>query len=141
MAGDKPVVLDTSALFCLRDDEPGAEEVARLLERRGNVPPAYVSFASLTEYFYVIYQEEGAEEARRAYLELKMLPLEIIESSETLRLLAGELKALFSLSFADAWIAATAEFLNAPLVHKDPDFEVLSKRISLKPLPYKTRKE
>lgn len=134
-----PCVLDTSALFCLKDNETGAEEVVKILERAGEAHPVYVSFASLTEYFYIIYQELGREEAYRAYLELKMLPLRMVESDESLRLLAGEMKALFPLSFADAWIAATAERLGAELVHKDPEFENLSKRLSLKPLPYKKR--
>lgn len=138
-AASSPYVLDTSALFCLKDNEAGAEEVVKILERAREAHPVFVSFASLTEYFYVIYQELGRDEAYRAYLELKMLPLEVVESDESLRLLAGEIKALFSLSFADAWIAATAEHLGAELVHKDPEFENFSKRLSLKPLPYRKR--
>lgn len=138
-AARSPYVLDTSALFCLKDNEAGAEEVEQILERAREAHPVYVSFASLMEYFYVVYQELGRDEAYRAYLELKMLPLKVVESNESLRLLAGEMKALFPLSFADAWIAATAERLNAELVHKDPEFESLSKRLFLKPLPYKKR--
>lgn len=135
----RPYLLDTSAIFCLRDNETGAEEVSKILEKADEARPVYVSFVSLAEYFYIIYQEKDREEAYRAYLELKMLPLQVIESSEPLRLLAGVIKALFSLSFADAWIAATAEHLGADLVHKDPEFEVLSKRLFLKALPYKRR--
>lgn len=136
-AGRSPHLLDTSAIFCLKDNEAGAEEVSKVLEKASENHPVFVSFVSLTEYFYVLYQERNREEAYRAYLELKMLPLQVMESNEPLRLLAGEIKAVFSLSFADAWIAATAEHLGATLVHKDPEFEVLSKRISLKTLPYK----
>lgn len=135
--GDRPYLLDTSALFCLKDNEKGSKEVMKILERAGEANPVYASFVSFMEYFYVVYRELGREEAYRAYLELKMLPLQVIESSESLRLLAGEIKVNFSLSLADAWIAATAESLSAELVHKDPEFEALSKRLSLKTLPYK----
>ena len=137
--GNKPYALDTSALFCFKDNEEGAEEVRKIIERARSTHPVYISFASLMEYFYVVYQELGREEAYRAYLQLKMLPLQIVESDETLRLMAGEIKANFSLSFADSWIAATAEHFDAELVHKDPEFDILSKRISLKALPYRKR--
>ena len=136
-AANKSYVLDTSALFCLKDDEAGAETVESILKHAGAHQPVSVSFVSLMEYFYIVYQEQGHEEASKDYLELKMLPLSVLESNEPLRLLAGEIKALFPLSFADAWIAATAEYLNAELVHKDPEFEALSKRLLLKTLPYK----
>lgn len=139
MAAGTKYVLDTSALFCLKDNEDGADEVIKILERAGKAQPVYLSFASSMEYFYVVYHELGREEAYRAFLELKMLPLEVVESNESLRLAAGEIKTHFSLSFADAWIAATAEHFNAELVHKDPEFEVLSNRLSLKTLPYRKR--
>ena len=140
MAGAERYVLDTSALFCLKDNEAGAEEVVKLLERTGKRGGVYVSFAAMMEYFYITYMELGRESAYQSYLELKMLPIQVVESEESLRLAAGEIKASFSLSFADAWIAATAESLGAWLVHKDPEFEVLDKRLSLKPLPYKNKK-
>ena len=139
MAAGAKYVLDTSALFCLKDNEAGADEVMRILERSSKTQPVYISFASSMEYFYVVYHELGREEAYRAFLELKMLPLEVVESDEPLRLLAGEIKAGFSLSFADAWIAATAERFDAELVHKDPGFEALSNRLTLKTLPYRNR--
>ena len=131
----KPCVLDTSALFCLKQNEEGAGEVERVLRKL----PVYLSFVSLTEYFYIVYQKQGRAEAYRAYLELKMMPIEVVESSERLRLLAGEIKALFPLSFADVWVAATAESLGAELLHKDPEFEALSGRLVLNPLPYKAK--
>lgn len=139
MAVVKSYTLDTSALFCLKDNEEGADEVEKILKSGPASQGVYVSFVSFMEYFYVIYQERGREEAYRAYLELKMLPLKIVESNESLRLLAGEIKALFNLSFADAWVAATAECLGAELVHKDPEFEGLSKRLFLRNLPYRKR--
>jgi len=137
--GSKPFVLDTSAVFCLKDNEEGAEVVKKILEQAGKERRVYVSFVSLTEYFYVVYRESSREEAYRAYLELKMLPLQIVESDEPLRLTAGEIKANFSMSFADAWVAATAEHLQAELVHKDSEFEVLGNRIILKGLPHNKR--
>lgn len=53
--------------------------------------------------------------------------------------LAGEIKALFNLPVADAWIVATAIQQGASLVHKDPEFEQLKNRVTLSPLPYKPK--
>jgi len=49
------------------------------------------------------------------------------------------LKAAYRLSFADAWIAATAMFYDAILVHKDPDFEQLEDKLKALKLPYKEK--
>ncbi|MCP4110600.1 MAG: type II toxin-antitoxin system VapC family toxin [Desulfobacteraceae bacterium] len=49
----------------------------------------------------------------------------IVESTQELGLIAGTLKAVDRISFADTWVAATAIFYDAVLVHKDPEFEQL----------------
>ena len=43
-------------------------------------------------------------------------------------------------SFADAFVAATAQRLDATLVHKDPDFDALKGIIKLHALPPKPGK-
>jgi len=130
-------VLDTSALLCLKEDEAGADEVERVLRRHGPRGDVFVSFISLMEYYYVICQSLGEAEARRAYLQVKQLPLKVVESDEELGLAAGRIKASARLSVADAWVAATAERLDAVLVHKDPEFEQVKRLLRLQALPYK----
>lgn len=136
-APSKPWLLDTSALFCLSDDEPGAETVEKILHESGPKGMAFVCFITLMEYYYVLHQEKGELEARRGYLKLKQLPLKVVESDEELALSAGRIKALSRLSVADAWVAAAAERLQAVLVHKYPEFEQLKGQIPLQALPHK----
>jgi predicted nucleic acid-binding protein len=50
------------------------------------------------------------------------------------------LKAAHKVSFADAFVAATAQRFNATLVHRDPDFDALKGVIKLYPLPPKPGK-
>ena len=137
MAGDKSYVLDISALLCLREDESGAAAVEQILKESGSKGRVFVSFISLMEFAYVLQQKLGEPEARRGYLELKQLPLQVIESDEELGMAAARIKVTHRLSVADAWVAATAERLFAELVHKDPEFESLQNDIVLHPLPYK----
>jgi len=131
------IVLDTSALLCLKENEPGAAEVEAILRRQGKNETVFISFISVMEFAYIIEQEQGETAARRGVLQLKQLPIHVVESDEPLGLAAARIKAGHKLSVADAWIAATTERLGATLVHKDPEFELLGKLIRLRALPFK----
>ena len=135
------VVLDTSAIFTLLCDEPGAGIVETTLDdgRAGKIVIA-VSFASLTEIFYNTLQLANKERANETIARVKSWPVEFVYPDEALCLAAGEIKALFPLSFADAFVAATAREAKAVLFHKDPEFESLRGTVSLKALPYKLRR-
>lgn len=134
-------VLDTSAIICLLEDEAGADVVEQNLRssRAGKIRLA-ASCMSLTEVFYKAYQSEGAEQANHLIAVIKSWPLEFIYPDEALCLLAGEIKASFAVSFADAFVAATAQQSAALLIHKDPEFETLRSTVKLKALPYKARR-
>ncbi len=135
--GDR-YVLDSSAFFALFEDEDGAETVQNLLEEsaKGNIA-VFSSFVSYAEVFYITYQEEGKEQAQRRIKLMDRLPLTRVDSFQELGLIAGTLKAVHRISFADAWVAATAVVLGAILVHKDPEFEELEGKVELMKLPYK----
>lgn len=45
----------------------------------------------------------------------------------------------YQLSFADAWIAATAKLQGATLVHEDPEIEALGAELDQRILPFKRR--
>lgn len=130
-------VLDTSALLCLKENEPGASEVEALLRQQEKKEAVFISFMSVMELAYILEQEQGETAARQGILQLKQLPIQMVESDEPLGLAAARIKAGHKLSVADAWIAATAERLGATLVHKDPEFEPLAKQIRLRALPWK----
>ncbi|MBI4212377.1 MAG: type II toxin-antitoxin system VapC family toxin [Deltaproteobacteria bacterium] len=131
-------ILDTSALLTLRANEEGADVIEDILKKTAaNKHRCFLSFISLTEIFYIVFQREGKDEAYKTLAQIKTLPLEIIHPSEALLLLAGEWKAIHPMSLADSFVAATAHLQNAVLVHKDPEFEVLQDDIQLLPLPYK----
>ncbi len=53
---------------------------------------------------------------------------------------AAKLKAAYKVSFADAFVAATAARLDAVLVHKDPEFDAVKGVMKLHPLPPKAGK-
>lgn len=134
----KNYVLDTSALITLQSDEEGSDTVEEILEQavRKKVT-TYVSFVTWTEIFYITYQRFGRDKAIEVLAHLKALPMKRVDPDEDMILLAGELKAGYPVSLADAYVAATCIQKQSILIHKDPDFEHLKDRMTLHPLPYK----
>ena len=99
------MVLDTSAILTLIEDEPGAARVQEILEQGTAVIPWVV----LLEAYYISYQERGQDEADLRYALMKRLPVTFDDVLDEPRLLtAGRLKASHRLSLADAIIAAPA---------------------------------
>ncbi len=115
--------LDTSAILTLRDDEPGAERVAMLLE---GPDPCFACFMTRMEVLYRVWKDEGERSGRLAYEQLQSLPIQWVDQTEPLLLEASRIKALHRLSVADAWIAAAALLSRATLLHKDPEFEAIT---------------
>lgn len=134
-------VLDTSAFIALDEREPGAEEVEAILSKAWlGVAEAHASFATLTELEYIRTQEHDAQQATQLLTFTKSQPVKWHHTDEALCSDAAKLKAAHKISFADAFVAATAQRLDAILVHKDPDFDVLKGVIKLQPLPPKAGK-
>ena len=117
------LLLDTSALLTLRDDEPGAARVEEALEQPGR---CHACFLSRMEVLYRVWKDEDERAGRLAYEQLKALPLQWVEASEPLLEQAASIKARYSLSLADAWIAAAAQQVCATLLHKDPEFRAIA---------------
>jgi uncharacterized protein len=137
---DEPYVLDSSAFLAFFEDEKGAQTVQGILERaRAGELIVLASFVSFTEIFYITFQEQGEKEAARRLGLMNKLSMTRVESFPELGITTGRLKALYRISFADAWIAATAMFYDAFLVHKDPEFGLLKEEVKLLTLPYKTK--
>jgi predicted nucleic acid-binding protein len=133
----KSVLLDTSALLTLIEDEAGAARVEQVL-RDG---AAIIVWRSLLEVVYVTQQERGVSEAERRYALLKVLPVTLLWTiDEPILLIAARFKARYRVSFADALIAAYAAYHQATLLHKDPQFEALASELDIETLPYKTTK-
>jgi len=135
----KRVVLDTSALFTLIENEEGCEYIEQLIEGAlKDEYQLYLSVIAKIELYYISVQEQSVEVAKKRMELIDDLPINIIEVKENLIETIGNYKANYSISFADSCIAGQAKSLNAELVHKDPEYEQLEDNIAIKSLPYKT---
>ena len=89
--------LDTSAILTLRDDEPGAERVAMLLE---GPDPCFACFITRMEVLYRVWKDEGERSGRLAYEQLQSLPIQWVDQTEPLLLAASRIKTFHPLSIA-----------------------------------------
>jgi predicted nucleic acid-binding protein len=130
-------VLDTSAVFALWNDEEGADTVEHILHSGA---PVLVSFMTIMEGRYRLWKNAGKETSDEFSKYLSLLPVRQIDMTNTIFENAIEIKATNSLSVCDSWIIATAVATKSILVHKDPEFEQVTKMVLLKTLPYKGRR-
>ncbi|HSP07402.1 MAG TPA: type II toxin-antitoxin system VapC family toxin [Acidobacteriota bacterium] len=141
MKGKDRYLLDTSALLAFTDNEEGASAVQKILEDAKNKKLAvYISAMSLMELYYVTCREMGEDAAMQMILLTRSLPVTELPLSDDLIVPAGDLKARYQISVADAWIAATAGREGLTLLHKDPEFEPLKEELDVQELPYKSRR-
>lgn len=127
-------LLDTSALLTLLEDEAGADRVEQVLKHA----PTLICAVSLLEVRYITLQERTEAEADVRHALLKRSGATLVwEVDEPMVLKAVGLKAVHSLSLADALIAASAHRYGATLLHKDPEFDALPDGIKQERLPYK----
>ncbi len=127
-------LIDTSALLSFIEDEEGADRVEQALKQKETIVPWPV----LLEMYYITIQEQGQPEADRRFALVKQLMVNIpYDMDEATVLTAARLKALHHVSLADAIIAAFAIRKGAILMHKDPEFDVLTGLLKMEPLPYK----
>lgn len=110
-------LLDTSAIITLSKDESGANIVFDILQKakKGNVD-VYMSFISVMEACYKMHQYENEESSRKMFNYIQHLSIKRIDVNDNLILSASYMKALYSVSMADAWILATTKYVGAYLV-------------------------
>ena len=131
-------LVDTSALMALIDEEPGAERVRELVAQAisGDIA-LHGCFVSLTEVQYCKTYDAGPTLAGQIIADLKKLPISWLHSDDALCVVAAEWKAKHKVSFADAFVLASAQRLGAVLVHKDPEMAKLGSLVRQEVLPLK----
>ena len=127
-----PVVLDSHALLALLRDEPGAEQVAAILEKAGQRDqPVHMTEVNYAEVHYIVRRKDGDMAWQTIAAGLTAAPIEFHPADRRLADLAADFKARFKLSLADAFAAALAKEKKAELVTGDPEFKQLEKQIKI----------
>lgn len=75
---------------------------------------------------YITARRQGAHAVPRAIEMIDALPVSVVDADRALTLRATILKASGDLDYADAFCAALAQTLDAPVLTADGDFEALA---------------
>ena len=115
-----------------QNEEPAAEQVSQWLEAASQKKAeAYISIINVGEVYYRVGKVLGALGAEGILNDLVSLPIQFIPAENELVLSAARWKMRHSISYADAFAAATAEKINAVLVTGDPELIALKDRLKL----------
>jgi predicted nucleic acid-binding protein len=127
------MVLDAHALMVLFNDEPGADEVEKiLLKAESGNPRLLMSVINWGEIYYSIMRGASQELADSKSHEIAGMRIELIPvDAHDLELIrqAAIFKATKKMSYADCFAAALAKTQNAELVTGDREFKVVEKEL------------
>jgi predicted nucleic acid-binding protein len=125
-------VLDSHALLKLLRDEPGADAVARILEKAGERDyPVHMTEVNYAEVQYMIRRKDGDAAWQTIAGELVAAPIQFHPADRAMADTAANFKARFKISLADAFAAALAKEKKAELITGDPEFKPLAKEIRI----------
>lgn len=116
-------VLDSWAVLAYLHGEPaGAVVRDRLEEARqaGRTLPLCV--VNWGEVLYRTFREKGPSEMERVAAAIEGLPISIVDADPVLTIRAAALKGRLLIAYADAYCAALALALGAPVLTGDPEF-------------------
>ena len=117
-------IYDSFALLKLFQKESGYQKVGRLLaqDRREDNHPL-LQIINFGEIIYRTKKDFGDAAKLRAIRSVVQLGFQIISAPDTLVYEAAELKGSYAISYADAFLLATAIREAATIVTGDPEFE------------------
>ena len=129
------MVLDAHALMVLFNDEPGADEVERiLLKAESGSPKLLMSVVNWGEIYYSILRGASQEMAETKAHEIAGMRIELVPvDADDLELVrqAAAFKATRKMSYADCFAAALAKIKNAELVTGDREFKQLTRDVKI----------
>jgi ribonuclease VapC len=115
--------LDSFALLAYLEGEAGRPRVEEVLRgAQSGKHCLYLSLVNLGEVMDIIERENNLIQAQRALAAVDQLPLKIVPVSRATVLAAAHIKALYPISYADAFAVVTAQDRQCILLTGDPEF-------------------
>ncbi len=129
------MVLDAHALMVLFNDEPGAEEIEKILiKAESGSPELLMNVVNWGEIYYSILRGASQEIADAKAHEIAGMQIELVPvDADDLELVrqAAAFKATRKMSYADCFAAALAKIKNAELVTGDREFKQLARDVKI----------
>lgn len=125
-------VLDSFALLAYFQGEPSGLKVRDLLKQaRDEKAVIFLSLINLGEILYTIERRLGRDVSQEILQDILTLPVRLAEVTLDRVVSAAHIKASFPLSYADAYAAALAQEMTAPVVTGDLEFKHVEPTIAV----------
>jgi len=125
-------VLDSWALLCYLEREPGVEKIIDLFTKAvDSSQPLFMCVVNWGEVYYQVARRWGESRAREIERIIQTLPIKVVEADQDLTREAARFKAIHKMSYADCFAAALARLRKADLVTGDREFKAVEKEIKI----------
>ena len=125
-------VLDSWALLCYLEQEPGFEKIIELFEKAmESSKPLLMCVVNWGEVYYQVARRFGDSKAQEIERLIQTLPITLVEADKDLTREAARVKAIKRMAFADCFAVALARLRKAELYTGDPEFKAVEKDIKV----------
>ena len=125
-------VLDSWALLCYLEQEPGYEKIIELFEKAvESSKPLLMCIVNWGEVYYQVARRFGDQKALEIEQLIQTLPITLIEANKELTREAARIKTTKKMAYADCFAVALARLKKAELYTGDPEFRVVEKDIKV----------
>jgi len=123
-------VLDSWALLCYLEQEPGYEKIIELFEKAvESSKPLLMCVVNWGEVYYQVLRRFGEQKAQEIEKVIQTLPISLVEANKELTREAARIKAKKKIAYADCFAVALARLKKAELYTGDPEFKAVEKDI------------
>ncbi len=137
----KRYVIDSFAMIAFFEDEPGAGKVAEILRKiNAKQVKGFMAVINWGEIYYNTMREKGEKVAEKVLNQFNKYSIRLIDADKALTYKAARLKAKYRVAYADCFTAALGITLKAEVITGDPEFEKLSKDVSIQWIGPRSRK-
>jgi predicted nucleic acid-binding protein len=124
--------LDSWALLCYLEQEPGFEKMIDLFEKAvESSRPLLMCVINWGEVYYQIARRFGEQKAQEVERLIQTLPITLVEANKELTREAARIKATKRMAYADCFAVALARLKKAELYTGDPEFKAVEKDIKV----------
>jgi predicted nucleic acid-binding protein len=125
-------VLDSWALLCYLEQEPGFEKMIELFEKAVEFSkPLLMCIVNWGEVYYQVARRFGDQKAQEIEHLIETFPITFVEADRTLTREAARIKTTKRIAYADCFAVALAHLKKAELYTGDPEFKAVEKKIKV----------
>lgn len=129
-------IVDSFAMLAFLENEEGAKIMRERLQSAAQSEITLtMPTINLGEMLYIVERERGLSMAQMVLAQLHQLPIQLLDASLPRILAAAHIKAQTPISYADAFVVAAAQELQAIILTGDPEFKKVEPSVQIEWLP------